>query len=134
MARLQLVRARLDHENELLSQRTTWVVATQAFLFSAYALCLVGAGRQVEGPHAAAIEVLLKLLPWAAIISLALLYVTLAGGLLAMARLRRAMKPSEPLDRLVLEGGFVSRAAGLTAPMLIPAVFVVLWATVLVRR
>jgi hypothetical protein len=130
MARLQLVRARLDHENELLSQRTTWVVATQAFLFSAYALCLVGAGRQVEGPHAAAIEVLLKLLPWAAIISLALLYVTLAGGLIAMARLRRAMK----LDRLGLEGGFVSRAAGLTAPMLIPAVFVVLWATVLVRR
>lgn len=131
--RVWLVRARLDYENSLLNQRTTWVVASQAFLLTAFGICVVGTRSSNLGSHSSPLETLVALLPWAAIFSLILLYVTIAGGLLAMARLRRAHEPEDPFDRLILQGSRVSGLAGLAAPVLIPAVFILLWTAVIVR-
>ena len=37
-----LLRTHIDRETDLLGQRTAWVMASQAFLFSAYAVAVNG--------------------------------------------------------------------------------------------
>ena len=123
----EAIRDHLDRENDLLASRTTWVVTSQAFLFSAYAICIVGSGEERSNPHAYSLELLVNILPWTAVISLVLFYVTLVGGLVAMAKLRRSLRAPD----VVLRGNGASRMAGLVAPVLTPAVFLVTWAIML---
>ncbi len=127
----RLIRARIDHEDGLLAQRTTWVMTSQAFLFTAYALCatrpLGGATPSLE------VERLRVLLPWAAIASLALLYVTIAGGLREMARLHRALAGAAATFG-ELQARRSSRAAGLAAPVGIPGVFLAEWLALIAAR
>ena len=117
----------IERENDLLGSRTTWVVTSQAFLFSAYAVSVTGAGVEQTNPHAASVELLIKLLPWTAMLSLALFYVTLVGGLVAMAKLRRSLSAPDA----VLRGNWLSRMAGLVAPVLTPGVFLLTWLAVI---
>ncbi|HXN32913.1 MAG TPA: hypothetical protein VN894_13680 [Polyangiaceae bacterium] len=123
----EAIREHLERENDLLGSRTTWVVTSQAFLFSAYAICVTGGGTEQFNRHAASIEVLIALLPWTAVLSLLLFYVTLVGGLAAMAKLRRSLRTPDG----VLRGNGASRMAGLVAPVLTPAVFLLTWLAVL---
>ena len=57
---------RIAREDDSLSQRTSWVVASQAFLVSAQAISL----QEVSKNHMATVEVLVRFVPWAAIASL----------------------------------------------------------------
>ncbi len=124
------IREHLERETDLLGSRTTWVVTSQAFLFSAYAVCVTGGGTEQPNVHAATLEVLIALLPWTAILSLLLFYVTLVGGLAAMAKVRRSL----PTPDGVLRGNALSRMAGLVAPVLTPAVFLFTWLAALRSR
>jgi hypothetical protein len=125
------VRERLDYENDLLAQRTTWILASQAFLLSAYAICVVGTNTERLNPHAATLELLVALLPWTAIVSLVSLYVTVAAGLITMGKLRRAHKPSDPWEELLIAGPLILRMSGLVAPATVPAIFLITWSAVL---
>ena len=130
----QIIRERLDRENELLAHRTSWTVASQSFLLSAYAACVVGTASEPANPHASALESLVTLLPWTAVTSLLVLYVAVAGGLLAMFRLARTLEPVDAREELLFKGPCVPRIAGLLPPVLVPAVFLLTWAVVLSRQ
>src|SRR5271156_5695472 len=80
-------RERLDHELALLSQRMTWMVTSNSFLFTAFAVSLGNAatGSSSYGP---VLRALVRLLPWSAIASLVSYYVSAAAGLFAMNRLQ----------------------------------------------
>jgi hypothetical protein len=124
---------RLDYENVLLAQRTTWIVASQAFLLSAYAGCIIGANGEQGNPHVTTLELLVRILPWTALISLFGLYVTVTAGLVAIAKLRRAFARIDATGRLIAAESALARRMGLVAPLLVPPVFLVTWAAVLVH-
>jgi hypothetical protein len=128
----RLVHQRIDRENELLAHRTAQVVASQAFMFSAYSILLVGATRCSESGHSRTMDALVRMLPWTAIVSLALLYITIAGGIRALVILHRLVSEAdEPLEF----GDILSRVSGLAAPVLVPAVFLATWlVVVLIHR
>jgi hypothetical protein len=128
---VSLLRGRIDRENDLLSQRTTWVVTSQAFLFSAYAICLSGGAHTPVGPMRRSIDLLATLVPWTGIISIALLYMTIFGGMRAVARVRRLFHPSGSVERAVLRTDRTARLLGLAAPLGIPGVFLITWVTLL---
>jgi hypothetical protein len=124
------IRDHIERENDLLGNRTTWVVTSQAFLFSAYAVSVTGGGTEQTNPHAASVELLIALLPWTAVLSLFLFCVTLVGGLAAMAKLGHSLRAPDE----VLRGSVLSRMAGLAAPVLTPGVFLLTWLAVILFR
>ena len=127
-----LVRERLDRENELLSHRISWVVASQAFLLSAYGNCLVGGSGEAHNPNARRLELLLAVLPWTGILSLLALYVTVFAALVTMWRLRRVVEQSHAMSHSAV-GDPPLRRAGLAGPLVVPCVFLVTWVLLLVR-
>jgi hypothetical protein len=128
-----LLKERLDRETDLIIQRTAWVVGSQAFLFSAYAVSLTGPAHAANHQIEAKARLLVLLIPWVSVVSLFLLLVTIGAGVATWARLRFREIRSNPAWRS-LEGGPGVRIAGLAAPLLIPVAFLATWVALLVRR
>jgi hypothetical protein len=122
---VQALLGRIAREDDLLGQRTSWVVATQAFLVSAQALSL----QETSKNYAATVEVLIRFIPWAAIASLFLLYISIVAAVLELSKLRRLV-PEASRERFD-STRFDVRVVGLAAPALLPMVFLFLWFTVL---
>src|SRR5881396_3536683 len=87
----QLIRERIEHEDNLVVQRLSWLVASQSFLFTAYAIVLNG--LTASPPPATATLMhqqmrLSRLIPLAAILTCALIYVSIVAAVKAIAGLR----------------------------------------------
>ncbi|HVE41693.1 MAG TPA: hypothetical protein VNM14_17505 [Planctomycetota bacterium] len=117
------LRARVEHEDNLIVNRSLWLMAAQSFLFTAYAIAMNGPEDRRHG-------ILLRLLPLVAVISSAMIFVGVAAAVRAMVWLRGALRERVPdesrlgLPPLQTPGGV---NAGLAAPLLLPPVFVVVW-------
>jgi hypothetical protein len=129
-----LVREQLDRENEHLTSRTTWILASQAFLITAYAMCVTGSANIATNPRARTLELLVQILPWTAIAALLSLYVTIAGALFMMSRLHRSARRAELSGPWALYDENAPRVAGLVGPLLSPAVFLVTWIVILLGK
>ena len=126
-----LLRTQIDRETDLLGQRTAWVMASQAFLFSAYAVAVNGHADATSPKGGTRSALLVSVIPWLSLLSLLLLVVTIVGGLFALVRLRSLLlSTAEPRVR-ALDAGPFARVAGLTAPLLVPVTFLVAWMVLL---
>jgi hypothetical protein len=130
-----LVRQRMDHEVSLLSQRTTWIVMAQSFLFTAFAAAAGGAADDQAATHfGRMLSRLVGLLPWTAIGCIVSYYVSACSALFVLAKLRESMNASDPNVEAALLGPKLSTLGGHVAPMVLPLVFLATWAAVLVTR
>lgn len=128
-----LIRQRIEHEDNLIVQRLSWLVASQSFLFTAYAIVLNG----LTTPPQPATETVIhqqmrlsRLIPLTAMMSCALIYVGIAAAVKAIADLRRSYRSRFPSNETELPGiqtGGLTRALGLAAPLLLPLVFIGVW-------
>ena len=106
-----LIRQRIEHEDNLIVQRLSWLVASQSFLFTAYAIVLNG----LTTPPQPATETVIhqqmrlsRLIPLTAMMSCALIYVGIAAAVKAIADLRRSYRsrfPSNGTEPASGEGG-----------------------------
>jgi hypothetical protein len=128
---LEALRRRIEHEDNLVNQRLSWLVASQAFMLTAFAISLNAPPTSLTPAYAAASHVLVALLPYAAIACIFIIWFTLAGAIWSMKLLRnRASAIAMPND-IPVQSPPAVRALGLVAPMGIPFVFLVLWVVVL---
>ncbi len=117
------LRSRVEHEDNLIVNRTLWLMAAQSFLFTAYAIAMNGPEDRRHG-------ILLRLLPLVAVISSAMIFVGVAAAVRAMVWFRGVLRERVPdearlgLPPLQTPGGV---NAGLAAPLLLPPVFIVVW-------
>ena len=130
---LRWIRARIDHEDDLVAHRTTWVVGSQAFLCSAYAICTAGV-RAAEGVQLHKLARLQSLLPWAALLSLVSLLISISSALASMWHLRRLVPPDDELHRAIIWGHPAVRHAGAAASIVIPLLFLSLWIAILIQQ
>ena len=126
-----LIQARLSHEDDLVNQRVSWLVNSQSFLLTAYAITLNGLAADASKPLAVVQRKLLDLLPVVGVACVLLVCVALIGGLCALAELRRFAATKYPKDRLFLISKPTTQFLGVSAPVLIPLVFLVIWSAVL---
>jgi hypothetical protein len=126
-----LIQARLSHEDDLVNQRVSWLVNSQSFLLTAYAITLNGLAADANKPLAGVQRKLLELLPVVGVACVLLVCVALAGGLFAIGELRRFAATKYPKDRLFLVSKPTTQFLGVSAPVLIPLVFLVIWSAVL---
>jgi small-conductance mechanosensitive channel len=131
----RLVRARLEHEDGLTVNRLSWLVASQSFLFTAYAITLNGLAAGPGGPMAARQAMLCRLIPVIGVATTGLIYTGLVASARAMAWLRatfRARIADEArlgLPPVHAPGGILT--LGQVAPRVLPLVFLVVWLALL---
>jgi hypothetical protein len=127
------IRERIDHEDALVAHRTTWIVSSQAFMFSAYAVCSIGL-RTATGVQAEKLRTMCRLLPWAALLSLCFLLLTVLSALWSMRHLRRLVAVSDDIHRAILWGVRPARLAGAAAPVAVPILFSGLWTAIIAQH
>ena len=126
------VRRQIEHEDNLATQRLSWLMASQSFLLSAYAIILSG---MQSGKSKTPLELyranFCHLLPIIGILSSGLIYASICGGMLAIGRLRSDWASHKPqtsvFKRPPIQSGGVSFLLGQSAPRLLPLVLVGLW-------
>jgi hypothetical protein len=85
---LETIRERIEHEDNLLNQRVSWIVSSQAFLLTGYAM-LINAPAQFRSEELVRYHALLmKLIPLKSICVTVLLWFGILAGILAMRDLR----------------------------------------------
>jgi hypothetical protein len=131
----QIIRSQIEHEDNLISQRLSWFVAAQAFLFSAYAILLNAPPQTRLQGFATQQEILFSLIPLVAIGVSILIYLTVIAALLAMANLRRLLKNYVEDSALFppVQGYRQTFVVGQATPILIPFLFMSSWIVLLIR-
>jgi hypothetical protein len=131
----RLVRERIDHEDNLVVQRLSWMVAAQSFLFTAYAITVNGIASSAA-PGLQQQSRLVQLIPAVGILSCALIYCSIVAATWAIAALRREFNRRHPhgVPGLPpLQSVAIVRWCGLLAPLVLPLVFIAAWLCVLTR-
>ena len=124
----------LEHEEGLMINRLSWLVASQSFLFTAYAIVLNGA-PQVENLALASRQQLLRvLLPILGLATCGLIYLGVLAGLWVTMALRREFwrnRDAVGVAWKAILGTKVTHLLGLAAPLSLPPLFLAAWATLL---
>ena len=131
LERYQLFRNRIEHEDNLVMQRLSWLMASQSFLFTAFAIVTNGlSGLPSSGGNTfvGRLQTLTEIIPVVALVNSLLIFVSILAALKAITELRREyLRQPELLKTLPLQTSRVARAAGLSAPVLLPLLFFAVW-------
>lgn len=131
------VRGQIEHEDNLVSQRLSWFLASQSFLFTAYAITLNGPIQLHFKDLEAQERLLMHLLPSIAIVSAGLIWLSILAGFAAMRKLREnyyahcesripnGFPPIQTTGRALLGGQL--------GPVILPLLFLGVWLVLLVR-
>ncbi|MGA3007181.1 MAG: hypothetical protein ABSE59_04745 [Opitutaceae bacterium] len=130
--KLEALRRRIEHEDNLVNQRLSWLVASQAFLLTAFAILLNAPLASLTPAYFAANHLMVALLPCAAIACVAVIWITLAGAIWSMKLLRAQAAAITLPNDIPVQSPPVIRGLGLVAPIGIPAIFLGLWVMVIV--
>ncbi len=125
-----MVRSRIEHEDGLIVSRITWLMASESFLYTAYAIAVNGITTpgMTTVTHQAR---LLKLIPLIGIACSILIFTGILAAIRAMSYLRELYRSrvtdEAGLGLAPIQTPLPNVVAGLAAPVLLPAVFVVVW-------
>jgi len=127
----RLLRSRIEHEDNLVIQRLSWLVASQSFLFTAYSITTNGLSSAAPKGGTAFVHqwaALFQLIPLVAVSNAVLIYVSILAALKAIRELRHQYQAR--LDEKAmpaLQTRATTRLLGLSAPLLVPLLFVAVW-------
>jgi hypothetical protein len=131
LERYQVFRNRIEHEDSLIMQRLSWLMASQSFFFTAYAIVTNGmasapvTGRNIFVSH---LDILARIIPFVALVNSLLICLSIFGALKAVRELREAyLKQSPLLEIIPMQTSRVARRLGLSAPILLPPLFISVW-------
>jgi hypothetical protein len=124
---LDFIQTRLGYEDDLINQRVSWLASSQSFLLTAYAITVNGLAADETKPLVHVQRKLLSLLPIVGMACVLLVVVALVGGLIARSELRRFAATMVPRNELFLINNPTTEFLGVSAPVLIPVVFLVIW-------
>ncbi len=124
---LEIIRRRLEHEDNLVNQRLSWILMSQAFLLTGYAILLNAPIDLRSELHARHHALLMWLIPLTGIVTVVLIWVSIVGALIAMRDLRARATTHPGFDSSHIQGRGTTRCLGMAAPLLIPAVFLLSW-------
>ena len=125
-----ILRDQLQHEDNLITQRLSWLMGSQAFLFTAYAIVLNGPERPKNALIGSLQDYLLGTLPAVGLLSAVLIYVSIVAGVIAMVsiyRLAGHFCDDAALRFPPLQGGKLTRYMGFASPLLLPPIFISVW-------
>jgi hypothetical protein len=137
LERYQLFRNRIEHEDNLVMQRLSWLMASQSFLFTAYAIVtngLAGSPPAAENIFVNRLSTLAQIIPIVGLLNSLLILVSILAALKAIRELRREyLQHGRILEAIPLQTSPTARTLGLSAPVLLPLLFLAVWLFLLIR-
>ncbi len=134
----RLVRSQIEHEDNLVSQRLSWLLASQSFLFTAYAITLNGPSQSHFKMFETHSTLLMNLLIVVGIVSALLIWASILAGFSAMKRLRQDFRKSLagelPVGVPPLQTTGTLLRFGQLGPIFIPLLFMGVWLLLLLQR
>lgn len=124
---LQTIRQRIEHEDNLISQRLSALLGSQAFLVTAFAVSLNAPPTFVREGYARANHLLTWFIPCGGIAIVLTFWSTTFAAVWSLVRLRRAAEKWSTPEDFPVHSPTAIRWLGLSAPILIPVVLLVLW-------
>lgn len=131
---LVFLREEIRHEDILLNQRISWLVSSQSFLLTGFAIALNGPlqAKFVRYEHLAV--ALVSWIPIVGVLTALIGEITILAGLLHMRQVRRLSGMFHPANSPGVQGTQLTRWLGLSGPGLTPLVFLVVWIAFLIRQ
>jgi hypothetical protein len=137
LERYQLFRNRIEHEDNLIMQRLSWLMASQSFLFTAYAITTNGMSTSSSltgNVFLARLSSLGRIIPIVALLNSLLIFVSILAALKAIRELRCGYQQHPGVWEIIpLQTSRVARASGLSAPVLLPLLFFAVWLYLLMQ-
>ena len=133
----KVIRGQIEHEDNLIGTRLNWFVASQSFLFSAYAIVVSNLTGQKPPWVNAQQRLLFSIIPVVSIFVCLLILVSCAGAILAMRRLRGLYAthvehvPDHGLPPV--QGYAQNYFMGQASPLLLPPGFIAIWLLLLIH-
>jgi len=130
-----LIRSRIEHEDNLVVQRLSWLVASQSFLFTACAIVTNGLATQPAlQPDCARflsqLQLLNQLIPVVGMLTSILIYISILAAVASMQHLRNSYRSRFPNDETgappIMTDAPI-RLFGHSAAVLLPIVFITIW-------
>lgn len=137
LERYQVFRSRIEHEDNLIMQRLSWLMASQSFLFTAYAIVTNGLANPPPtgpNPHVIHLRTLIRIIPIVALLNSLLIAISITAAIVAINHLRRSYQ-NQPgtLQVVPLQTTLGTRVMGLSAPVLLPLLFLSVWLFLLMQ-
>ncbi len=137
IARLNMIAVQINHEDDLIGVRVSWLVISQSFLFGTF-VALVGQKGMV-GPEAGAVRLLLTLIPLVGMLLPVLVLVAVGAATYAIWQWRvehdRICKMAEAkqLDCLYLKHRRLVSLMGHLLPIVGAVGFLLAWLAILIE-
>ena len=129
--KLQFIRHRIEHEDNLINQRLAALVGSQSFLLTAFAISL-NAPKEFFSPRYEPVHrVLTHMLPVAGIASVIVLLLTMLGAVIALRTLHKLADSHAMPDDPPVHSGALVRRLGQAAVIGVPIIFLALWIALL---
>jgi hypothetical protein len=127
-------REELRHEDNLINQRVSWLVGSQAFLLGGFATLIT----QVHGVRVSMLDEIRDYmiigLPVAGILGGLANYVTILGAVLHVRGVRQLVADRHPSQMPSLKSWHTAQLRmGLFGPLVTPLIFLAFWVTILVK-
>jgi hypothetical protein len=127
----RIVRSEIEHEDQLINHRLSWLVSSQSFLLTGFAISLNAPVSFLSPAHEQVSKKFFHLLPYAGLCTVALIYPTILAAIIAMARLRAHARNGPPGDLPPVQGTRLTLWMGNCGPILIPWIFAATWVALL---
>jgi hypothetical protein len=127
-------REEMRHEDNLVNQRVSWLIGSQAFLLGGFAT-LISAASTVPVSSLDKIRGAMVVgLPIAGILGVVANYVTILAAVWHVAGLKKFMKNRTPVGMPPLKDWHViQRGMGVFGPLTTPLIFLTFWNVILVK-
>ncbi len=133
-----LLKHQIENEDNLVNQRLIWLVFSQSFMFSAFAV-LLNAPEKPKSPMFGDLqEVMVWLIPCLAIVCSLLIYIGILTSMVMMSELRHRYDKF-PEDKTTqhfppLQANMMMRSLASLGPNFVPLFFIGTWLFILVRQ
>jgi hypothetical protein len=128
------LREEIRHEDNLINQRLSWLVSSQAFLLTGFAITLNSPVHFRSESYERLSLALVQWLPIAGVLICLINYLTIWAAILHMNKVRQLARDAHPSHFPLVQGSNLTRKLGLSGPMLIPLVFLMAWLVLLVQK
>src|SRR6267154_3669784 len=117
------LREEIRHQDNLINARLSWLVSSQSFLLSGFAVTLNGSAQALLPIYAKLNVILVTSLPVAGLVTDVASYLTIWAAISRMGKIRHLAGSSHPPHLPPVQADRLTRRLGLAGPILIPLVF-----------
>ena len=128
------LREEIRHQDNLINARLSWLVSSQSFLLSGFAVTLNGSAESLLPIYAKLNVILVNSLPVAGLVTDVASYLTIWAAISRMRSIRHLAGKSHPPHLPTVQAEVFERRLGISGPVLIPLVFLTVWLAVIVER